>query len=261
MKPRVIPALLLRNGGLVKTVRFKDPIYVGDPINAVRIFNEKQVDEVAFLDITATVDGRGPDFDLLANIVSEAFMPFGYGGGITSMGQVERLFALGIEKVILNTATFRTPELVTLAAEIAGNQSVVASIDVRRRMFRGSKVWVESATVSTGRDPVAYAREMEERGAGEILLNSVDRDGTRTGFDLELVEAVSRAVSIPVIALGGAAELEDFRRAVHHGASAVAAGSMFVFHGKRRAVLITYPDYDRLDQFLDSEAGVPSNRS
>lgn len=250
VKPRVIPSLLLRNEGLVKTVRFKDPRYVGDPINAVRIFNEKQVDEMTFLDISASLEGRGPNFELMARIASEAFMPFGYGGGITSVEEIRRLFSLGVEKVVLNTAAQIKPDLVAEAASLAGNSSIVVSIDVRQRTFGGYRVWIKSGTVNTHRDPVEYAQEMEEHGAGEILLNSIDRDGRMVGYDLKLIEKVSQKVGLPVIASGGAAELEDFREAIDCGASAVAAGSMFVFHGKRRAVLITYPEYDLLEQLF-----------
>lgn len=245
--PRVIPSLLLRNGGLVKTVRFADARYIGDPINAVRIFNEKHVDEIAFLDISATSENRGPNFDLMAKIASEAFMPFGYGGGISTIEQVRKLFALGVEKVVLNTAAESNPQLVAQAAAEAGSSSVVVSIDVRRTMTRRYEVFTRSGARATGRDPVEYAQSLEARGAGEILLTSIDREGTMVGYDLDLVRQVGHAVGIPIIASGGAATLSHFREAVDAGASAVAAGSMFVYHGKRRAVLITYPDEGKLE--------------
>ena len=246
LQTRVIPCLLLRNGGLVKTVRFKDPKYVGDPINAVRIFNDKEVDELVFLDIGATPSGKGPNFDLLADIASEAFMPFAYGGGVTTADQVKQLFALGVEKVVLNTAVATNPELVAASASLAGSSSVVVSVDVRRGLLGTYSVHVRGGQVDLRRDPVVYAREIEQLGAGEILLNSIDRDGTQSGYDLELVERVAQAVSIPVVAAGGAGSLQHFRAAVDAGASAVAAGSFFVFHGKHRAVLITYPGYHEL---------------
>ena len=255
LRTRVIPCLLLRNGGLVKTVKFKDPTYVGDPINAVRIFNEKEVDELVFLDIGATLAGKGPNFDLLADIASEAFMPFGYGGGITRIDEVKRLYALGVEKVILNTAAAETPNLVTEAASSAGSSSVVVSIDARRNWMGRYSVCTRGGGQDTKRDPVEYAREMERLGAGEILLNAIDRDGTMSGYDLDLLEKVAKAVGVPVVAVGGAGQLAHFRQAVDKGAAAVSAGSMFVFHGRHRAVLITYPDYAQLEKTFGSRGG------
>ena len=250
---RVIPCLLLRHGGLVKTQRFKDPKYVGDPINAVRIFNDKEVDELVFLDINATVEGTGPNYSLLADIASEAFMPFGYGGGITTVDQVKRIFALGVEKAIINTSAASDPHLVEAAAAAAGSSSIVVSIVVRRSLLGKYSVYVRSGRSDTGRDPVSHAREMEQRGAGEILLQSIDRDGTQAGYDLELVSRVAEAVSIPVVAAGGAGAMHHFREAVDAGASAAAAGSYFVFHGKHRAVLITYPEYYELRELFSNE--------
>src|SRR6185436_14618324 len=204
LRPRIIPCLLVHNGGLVKTVRFADPKYVGDPINAVRIFNDKEVDELVFLDIAATQAGTGPNFELLTDIASEAFMPFGYGGGITTVDQIRRLFKVGVEKVVLNTAAARTPDLVAQAAAIAGRSSVVVSIDVRRGWLGKYSVCIGNGSEDLKRDPVDYAREMERLGAGEIFLTAIDRDGTQSGYDLELVERVARAVSVPVVASGGA---------------------------------------------------------
>jgi imidazole glycerol-phosphate synthase subunit HisF len=250
LRARVIPCLLLRNGGLVKTVKFKSPRYIGDPINAVRILNDKEVDELVFLDIGATSGGSGPNFELLADIASEAFMPFGYGGGITSIDQVKRLYALGVEKVIINTAAADTPSLVSEAAALAGCSGVVVSMDVRRDWRGKYSVCIKSGERDLKRDPVSYAKEMERLGAGEILLNAIDRDGTMDGYDLELIRTVSEAVSVPVVASGGAGNLHHFLSAVKEGASAVAAGSMFVFHGKHRAVLITYPEYEELEKLF-----------
>jgi len=247
LRTRVIPCLLLRNGGLVKTVRFKDPKYVGDPINAVRIFNEKEVDELVFLDISATPAGRKPNLEILADIASEAFMPFAYGGGITRIEEIRQLFALGVEKVVLNTAAALTPDLVSQAASLAGSSSVVVSIDVRRGWLGRYTVVTHSGQNDLKRDPVQYAKDMEARGAGELLVNSVDQDGTMTGYDLEPIERIAKAVSIPVVAVGGAGALSHFRQAVDKGASAVSAGSMFVFHGRHRAVLISYPSPAELE--------------
>lgn len=250
LRARVIPCLLLRDGGLYKTVRFKDPRYVGDPINAVRIFNEKEVDELTFLDIGATAAGRGPNFELLADIASEAFMPFGYGGGISNLEQVKRLFSLGVEKVVLNTVLASRPELVSEAATLAGSSSVVVSADVRRSWRGEYTVCVAGGRTNVKRDLIEFVEEMERRGAGELLLNAIDRDGTQQGYDLDLISRVAKAVSIPVVAVGGAGKLDDFRAALDQGASAVAAGSMFVFHGKHRAVLITYPESAEMERVL-----------
>lgn len=240
---RVIPVLLLDGHGLVKTTRFRDAVYVGDPINAVKIFNEKEVDELALLDIRASRAGRAPDFDYIAGIASEAFMPASYGGGVSNLDHVERLLRGGIEKVVINSAAADRPELVTEVARRFGSQSVVVSVDVRKTFLRGYRVFIGGATRRTGRDPVTYSKEMEDRGAGEIVLTSIDREGTGRGYDLELVGRVSQAVGIPVVANGGAGSIVHFVDAVRvGGASAVVAGSMFVFHGRARGVLINYPE-------------------
>jgi len=241
LRTRVIPCLLLRGAGLVKTTRFKDPKYVGDPINAVRIFNDKEVDELVMLDITASREAREPPFAAIAEVASECFMPFAYGGGIRSVDQVRRILKLGVEKVIFNTTAWRAPEVLSEASREFGAQAIVASIDVRRRLFGRYEVVVEGGTRGTRTDPADYARRLEEAGAGEIFLTSVDRDGTMSGYDLELIEKVSASVGVPVIASGGARSVQDFRAAADRGAAAVAAGAMFVFHGPHRAVLITYP--------------------
>jgi imidazole glycerol-phosphate synthase subunit HisF len=248
LRVRTIPCLLLKDGGLVKTIRFAEPRYLGDPINAVRIFNEKCVDELVFLDISATARGEGPDFELLADIASEAFMPLSYGGGVSCLEHVRRLYAIGVEKVIINTALADRPELISEAAEFGGSSGVVASMDVKRNWLGRYGVFVGGGRRDVGRDPVEYARELEQRGAGELLLNSIDRDGTMEGYDLELVRRITGAVGIPVVATGGAGRPEHFKAAVQHGAAAVAAGSMFVFYGKHRAVLITYPGHEELER-------------
>jgi cyclase len=244
---RVIPTLLLHNNGLVKGSRFKNHRYVGDPINAVKIFNEKEVDELVFLDIAANTSGKGPNFELLRDIASEAFMPFGYGGGITSCQQIEKLFNLGIEKVILNTAAFKTPQLIKDASLIAGSQSIVVSIDAKKTLLGGYEAYVVSGRERTKTDPIEYAKKVQDLGAGEIIICSINQEGTGLGYDLKLLKSISDAVSIPVVAAGGAGKLDDFAQAVFKGeASAVAAGNMFVFHGRLKAVLITYPKYSDL---------------
>jgi cyclase len=246
----VIPCLLLRNAGLVKTIGFKDPKYIGDPINAVKIFNEKEVDELIVLDIEASKRGTGPNYELLADMASECFMPLCYGGGVTSVDQALRLVQLGIEKIALNTAAIADPGLVTALSEALGAQSVVVGIDVKRDWLGRHRVYDAALAELTDRSPEIYAEAMVRAGAGEIFLNSVDADGVQAGYDLRLVEKVSRAVSAPVIACGGAGKLDDFSAAVGVGASAVAAGSMFVFQGRHRAVLISYPPYKELESLL-----------
>lgn len=243
----MIPCLLLRGRGLVKTVRFRDARYVGDPINAVRIFNDKGVDELVFLDIAATFNGIEPNYPLLVDIAAEAFMPFAYGGGVRSVEQARRLVGMGVEKVIVNTAALDRPGLVEEMAGVLGSQSVVVAIDVHRGLLGRYDVTSRSGTQRHGLDPVSWAVRVEALGAGELLLTSIERDGQMTGYDNDLVRRVSASVRIPVVACGGAGTLAHMSDAVHKGgASAVAAGSMFVYHGKHRAVLITYPSRDEL---------------
>lgn len=242
-KTRVIPVLLLKGKGLYKTVKFKSPKYVGDPINSVRIFNEKEVDELAFLDISATPSGRGPDFEMLGDIAGEAFMPMAYGGGVTTMEQIRTVFGLGFEKVILNTATYTNPALVREAVSIYGAQSVVGCVDVKRTLLGRYELYTHSGAIKQKLTLDAHLEALVAMGVGEVLVNAIDRDGTQAGYDIGLVSAVSGAVAVPVIACGGASGIDDFVAAVEQGgASAVAAGSIFVFVGPHRAVLINYPD-------------------
>jgi imidazole glycerol-phosphate synthase subunit HisF len=251
LKTRVIPCLLLRGAGLVKTIRFKDPKYVGDPINAIKIFNDKEVDELVLLDISASKENRGPAFSVIEEVASECFMPLAYGGGIRTVEEARRVFKLGVEKVVFNTTAWRAPEVLSEASREFGAQAVVASIDVRRKLFGRFEVYAQGGTHSTGIDPVEYAKRMEAAGAGEIFLTSIDRDGTMAGYELELLAKVTAAVTIPVIASGGAGSVSDFGAAIREGgAAAVAAGAMFVFHGPHRAVLITYPPRDELKKVL-----------
>lgn len=241
-KTRVIPVLLLRGTGLVKTVKFKEPRYIGDPVNSVRIFNEKEVDELVFLDITATPEGRGPDFDLLADIAGEAFMPMAYGGGITRLEQVQRIFALGFEKVVIDTAAYSEPQLIRDAVAIYGSQSIVGCVDVRRTLLGRYELSSHAGKTKQSVGLKEHVQALQRLGVGEIIVNAVDRDGTQSGYDLKLIREVSSAVSVPVVACGGASGIDDFVAAVQEGgASAVAAGSLFVFVGPHRAVLINYP--------------------
>jgi cyclase len=244
MIPRIIPVLLLADGGLVKTVRFREPRYVGDPINAVRIFNEKQVDELMVLDIRATVEGRPPDESAIAEIVSEAFMPVGYGGGVRDLATATRLIQLGVEKVVVNAAAVEDPADVARIADRLGSSTLVVSIDAAARAGGTYEVVTRGATRPTGLDLRAHVESIARLGAGELFLTSVDRDGTMAGYDLDLVRAVTALVDIPVTACGGAGSTADLVAVVREGgAAAAAAGSMFVFHGRHRAVLITYPSY------------------
>jgi cyclase len=239
---RVIPTLLLHRDGLVKTARFKDPLYIGDPINTLRIFNEKEVDEIVVLDIDATRAGRAPDVARIGELAGECFMPLAYGGGVSSVAQVEAILRAGVEKVVINSAAARDPGLVEEAVRRFGSQAIVVSIDVRRRTFRGARVCTHSGTADIGRTPVEYARAVEALGAGEILLTAIDREGTYAGYDLDLVRQVAGAVGIPVIASGGARGVGDFVEAARAGASAVAAGSLFVFSRQRQGILINFPE-------------------
>jgi len=244
---RVIPVLLLDGTRLVKTVKFKNPTYVGDPRIAVKIFNEKEVDELILLDISATPRHGEIQYDLIAEIVSEAFMPVCYGGGITDEEQLRRIICTGVEKVALNTKAIREPTFVQRISERFGSSTIVISIDARKNFFGKYEVVTVGGRTNTKKDPRSVAAQMQSLGAGEILINSIDQDGERTGYNLDLIRMVTGAVDIPVISCGGAGRLEDLRQAVFvGGASAVAAGSFFIFHGKHRAVLISYPSQDEL---------------
>ncbi len=251
LRTRVIPVLLLRNESLVKTVRFGKFSYVGDPCNTVRIFNELEVDELMFLDITASREGRSPNLKLLADIADECFMPLGYGGGLRSLEQAKAVFDIGFEKVCINTAAIEHPDLVTELARQYGSQAVVVSIDVKAGWWGGATVRTLAGRRNTRQDPVTWAMEVERRGAGEILLTSIDREGSWQGFDLELVKRVADAVSIPVIAHGGAGTLQDIGAVVKQAhASAVALGSMVVFQRQGMGVLVNFPDAEQLEAVL-----------
>lgn len=242
---RVIPCLLLRGSGFVKTVRFDSPRYLGDPVNIVHIFNEKEVDEVCILDIEA--GETGPRLKVIRQIADECFMPASYGGGIDSVETARQVLAAGFEKVVFNTAAARSPSVIEAAAQAFGSQSVVVSIDVATSPQDHREVRIQGGTVAVSDDPVAYAQQMVELGAGEILLTSIDRDGTQEGYDLDLVRAVASAVPVPVIACGGARDIDDLVAVMRTGgAAAAAAGSLFVFYGRLRAVLVNPPPYEAL---------------
>lgn len=241
--PRIIPTLLVHNKGLVKTVKFKDPKYVGDPINAVKIFNEKEVDELIVLDIDASTLKREPDYKMIENLAAECRMPLCYGGGIKSSEQAQRIFGLGVEKISISSVAIENPSIISQMAEKVGNQSVVVVMDVRKKVF-GSKyeLYILNGKKSTGIDPVLYAKKMQDLGAGEIVINSIDNDGVMTGFDVTLIEKIRNQISIPLTVSGGAGTLDDIGSIIHeHGIIGVSAGSLFVFKGKYKAVLINYP--------------------
>ncbi len=241
IQARVIPCLLLRGNGLVKTRKFKDAVYVGDPVNAVRIFSDKEADEVVILDIDASREGREPNYELIAEMAGEAFMPVAYGGGVRSLEQIRRLIRSGVEKVVINTLATESLDTIRAAVEVFGSQAIVGAVDVRRKILGGYAVVVKSATETTKLNLQEHIQNLVQAGVGELLINDVDRDGCMTGYDMALVRGVAQA-PVPVVVCGGAGTLEHLREAVlDGGASAVAAGSMFVFHGKHRAVLINYP--------------------
>lgn len=250
LRPRLIPCLLIHQGGLVKTVNFGSPKYVGDPLNAVRIFNELNVDEIMVVDIDASRRGIAPDHRLIAELAAECRMPLCYGGGVRDAEEVERLVALGVEKVAMSNAVIDDVELVARAAERVGSQSVVAVIDVKGGgIFRRPEVVTLNATRRTGLDPAEHAGNLERAGVGEIVLNSVDADGTRKGYDIALLEKVRAKVNVPLTLLGGAGSLDDIRTLVRkHPIIGAAAGSLFVFKGKFRAVLINYPSQAERDE-------------
>ena len=254
LKTRVIPVLLLHNKGLVKTVKFKNPKYVGDPINAIKIFNEKEVDELIFLDIDASKENRGPNFELIENFASECFMPVCYGGGITTIEEIKKLFALGIEKISLNTSVMSDTNLIKEAIEIFGSQSIIVTIDIKKSLFGKYQIYNHKKKKSIKIPYLEYIKNIENLGVGEILINNVDLDGTQKGYDVNLLKTIANNVNIPVIACGGAGKLEDFKTVKKEAnVSAVAAGSFFVFQGKHNAVLITYPKYEELEKLFEGE--------
>lgn len=245
-RPRIIPVLLIDNQDLVKTVQFKSPTYLGDPINAVKIFNIKGIDELSILDIGATKNNLEPDFDLLKDIASQAFMPLSYGGGIKNIEQIKQLFKIGYEKVVINSTFFTKPELVTEAANYAGSQSIVVSIDAKK-VGKQYKCVINDGAKIIDISPVEAAIKAKESGAGEIFINSIDNDGMMQGYDMELVKSVTDAVDFPVIACGGAGGINDLKEVIQNaGAHAAAGGSMFVYYGRLKAVLITAPSEKEL---------------
>lgn len=243
LRPRIIPSLLIHNKGLVKTVKFKEGKYVGDPINAVRIFNEKSVDEIAIFDIDATRENRAPDFKLIESLANECRMPFCYGGGIRTVEQAQTIFSLGVEKIALSSAIIEQPQLIADIAQRVGAQSVVAVLDVKKKIFGGYEVYTHNGTKGTGKKPAELATLFQQLGAGEIVVNAIDQDGVMKGFDFDLCDQIVQTTQLPVTILGGAGSLEDIGKAIQrYGIIGVAAGSLFVFKGVYKAVLINYPE-------------------
>ncbi len=254
LRPRIIPCLLVHKKGLVKTVNFKDPKYVGDPINAVKIFNEKEVDELIVLDMDASAENREPDFTLIKNLAAECRMPLCYGGGVKSVAHAKQIINLGAEKVALSSAAVEKPKLVSDIAEEVGKQSVIVVIDVKKKGLLGKyEVFTHNGTRATGKNPREFAKEMERLGVGEIVVNSIDHDGVMKGYDMKLIESIRESVNVPMTVLGGAGSLSDIKQIVDRfGVIGVAAGSLFVFKGIYKAVLINYPKRSELAELIKS---------
>ena len=248
---RVIPCLLLHDESLVKTIRFKKINYIGDAINTVRIFNQMEVDELIFLDISASKMKRPPDFEIIEQIANECFMPFTYGGGIRNADDIQRIHKIGVEKIALNTFALEKPEFIKTASYLFGSQSIIVSVDIKKNLLGKHEIFYQGKQKIKKYEPLEFIKLAQDYGAGEILLNSVDRDGTWNGYDIEFIRKITREISIPLIASGGAGKIDDFYKAVSiGGASAVAAGSMFVYQGKDLGVLINYPSRTELDKIL-----------
>lgn len=242
LRPRIIPSLLIHENGLVKTVNFKNPKYVGDPINAVKIFNEKAVDELAIFDIDATVLGKEPNYSLIERLASQSMMPLCYGGGVKTVEQAQRIFSLGIEKIALSSAVLQNPKLITEISDRVGAQSVIVVLDVKKKLLGGYEVYTHNGKKATGINPFKFVEEAQKLGAGEIVINSIDKDGVMKGYDMDLIAKVREKISLPMTVLGGAGSLQDIEKVIDiHGVIGVAAGSLFVFKGPYKAVLINYP--------------------
>lgn len=242
LRPRIIPTLLVHENGLVKTVNFKNPKYVGDPINAVKIFNEKEVDELAVFDIDATVLGKDPNYSLIERLASQSMMPLCYGGGVKTAEQAQRIFSLGIEKIALSSAVLQNPSLITEISDRVGAQSVIVVLDVKKKLLGGYEVYTHNGKKATGINPFKFVQEAQKLGAGEIVINSIDKDGQMKGYDLDLIDKIREKITLPMTVLGGAGSLSDIEKIIDkHGVIGVAAGSLFVFKGPYKAVLINYP--------------------
>jgi len=249
LRPRIIPSLLVHDNGLVKTVNFKNPKYVGYPINAVKIFNEKEVDELAVFDIDASVQGNEPNYALIEKLANQSRMPLCYGGGVKTVEQAQKIFGLGIEKIALSSAVIQNPSLITEIANRVGSQSVIVVIDVKKKLLGGYEVYIHNGKKATGVNPIKFAEEAQRLGAGEIIINSIDQDGVMKGYDLNLIDKIVENLTIPVTVLGGAGTLQDIKKVIDkHKIIGVAAGSLFVFKGVYKAVLINYPNKEEKEK-------------
>lgn len=248
---RLIPVLLLSGEGLVKTERFKNPKYVGDPRNAIRIFNEKEVDELIILDIDATKKSKPPNYKLISEITSECFMPLGYGGGINSIEMMAKLYELGIEKLIINNATLNNPKLISEAVKLFGSQSIVASIDIKYSIFKKPIVYTLSGTKIISKNLTKWIDNLTNLGVGELIIYSIDRDGCRNGLDLKLINELKFKTQLPIVYCGGVGEFNDIIQGYKYGATAIGAGSYFVFHGRHKAVLINYPKKEEISKICN----------
>tara|TARA_B100000579_G_scaffold435117_1_gene457593 strand:- start:1014 stop:1796 length:783 start_codon:yes stop_codon:yes gene_type:complete len=253
LNPRIIPCLLIENKGLVKTVQFSSPKYVGDPLNAVKIFNEKSVDELIVLDIQSTTKNREPNYKMIANIALECRMPLCYGGGIKTKKQALKIFKLGVEKIAISSAAIDNPKIISEIANIVGNQSVVIVIDVKKRSYSDKyEIFTHNGRKKSSRDPIDFAKQAEQLGCGELVINSIENDGLMNGYDRKIINKIRNAISIPMTVLGGAGKLDDIGKIIkEHGIIGVAAGSLFVFKGKYKAVLINYPNEIEKEKLID----------
>lgn len=252
LQKRVIPCLLLHKGGLYKTKKFKNPTYIGDPINAIKIFNEKEVDELLFIDIDATRNNKEPNYKMIEDIASECFMPLCYGGGIKNVAQMKKIYTLGVEKISLSSSAVLNPELIKEASGLFGNQSVLVTVDIKKDFWGKKKVFINNGTKNTKLDPIEFILQVEKLGAGEIVINSIDNDGIMNGYDLELLKEIKSKIKIPIIALGGAGNLSHIKAAFEIArVDAVACGSMFVYKGNLKGILISYPPYQNIKELLE----------
>lgn len=260
LRPRIIPCLLIQSGGLVKTMQFKSPRYLGDPINAVRIFNEKEADELIVLDIDATSELREPDLKMIKSLASECRMPLCYGGGIKTVDQANAIFSLGVEKIALSSAAITNPALITEIAHCVGSQSVVVVLDVKKKIFGGYEIFINNGKVATNINPFEYAKRIEQLGAGEVVINSIDNDGMMKGYDLELVDRIRNSITLPLTVLGGCSKLEDFARLIGmYGIIGAAAGSLFVYKGALKGVLINYPSWNEKNELITNTLNLLMN--
>jgi cyclase len=250
-RPRIIPVLLLKGLGLVKSIKFEEHRYIGDPINAVKLFNDLKADELVFLDIMASKEGRVISIDFVQKVGEEANMPFAVGGGVSNLNQIQEIIGAGAEKVIINTKAVQNPGFVREAADTFGSSTIIVCMDVKKKILGKVQTWILGGNKPSGYSPVDFAKYMQDQGVGELIVQSIERDGMMQGYDIELIKTISEAVTIPVIALGGGGNLYHMQQAYHKAfANGLAAGSMFVYHGKRKGVLINYPERKEINQFF-----------